>query len=149
MTCRTQEVHVYRNAKTNKLAAGMEDKVQLVTYAIGITRIAEDVNNPETRGWRLIEMQKSGRDYLNNMYPYGRRVRDSLRGLSRHLASTAGFFIHCVLLSQNCIIRHPGSCRPRLRGVLGLCDGIEQRSRRLDAFPRSTPLSWGPWTGVS
>jgi len=64
VTCRTQEVHVYRNAKTNQLAAGMEDKVQLVTYAIGMTRIAEDVNNPETRGWRLIEMQKSGREWI-------------------------------------------------------------------------------------
>ncbi|KAK3329365.1 hypothetical protein B0H66DRAFT_20815 [Apodospora peruviana] len=64
ITCRTQEVHVYRNAKSGQLAAGMEDKVQLVTYAIGITRIAEDVTNPETRGWRLIEMQKSGRDYI-------------------------------------------------------------------------------------
>ncbi|RYP76723.1 hypothetical protein DL769_003554 [Monosporascus sp. CRB-8-3] len=64
ITCRTQEVHVYRNAKTNELAAGMEDKVQLVTYAIGVTRVPEDVNNPETRGWRLIEMQKSGRDYI-------------------------------------------------------------------------------------
>ncbi|KAK3309577.1 uncharacterized protein B0T15DRAFT_6900 [Chaetomium strumarium] len=64
VTCRTQEVHVYRNAKTNELAAGMEDKVQLVTYAIGITRIADEVTNPETRGWRLIEMQKSGRDYI-------------------------------------------------------------------------------------
>ncbi|CAH0054300.1 unnamed protein product [Clonostachys solani] len=63
ITCRTQEVHVYRNKKTNELAAGMEDKVQLVTYAIGITRVPEDVNNPETRGWRLIEMQKSGRDW--------------------------------------------------------------------------------------
>lgn len=63
ITCRTQEVHVYRNAKTNELAAGMEDKVQLVTYAIGVTRVPEDVNNPETRGWRLIEMQKSGRDW--------------------------------------------------------------------------------------
>ncbi|KAA8567225.1 hypothetical protein EYC84_010267 [Monilinia fructicola] len=52
------------NAKTNQLAAGMEDKVQLVTYAIGVTRVAEDVNNPETRGWRLIELQKSGRDYI-------------------------------------------------------------------------------------
>ena len=63
ITCRTQEVHVYRNAKSGQLAAGMEDKVQLVTYAIGITRIPEDVTNPETRGWRLIEVQKSGRDY--------------------------------------------------------------------------------------
>lgn len=64
ITCRTQEVHVYRDAKTNQLAAGMEDKVQLVTYAIGVTRVPEDVNNPDTRGWRLIELQKSARDYI-------------------------------------------------------------------------------------
>ncbi|KAK8196619.1 protein translocase subunit [Zalaria obscura] len=62
--CRTQEVHVYRNKKTGQLASGMEDKVQQVTYAIGVTRVPEDVNNPETRGWRLIELQKSGRDYI-------------------------------------------------------------------------------------
>ncbi len=64
ITCRTQEVHVYRQIKTNELAAGMEDKVQLVTYAIGVTRTPEDVNNPDTRGWRLIELQKSNRDYI-------------------------------------------------------------------------------------
>lgn len=64
LTCRTQEVHVYRNAKTNELAAGMEDRVQQVTYAIGVTRIPEDVSNMETRGWKLIELQKSGRDYI-------------------------------------------------------------------------------------
>ena len=64
VTCRTQEVHVYRHAKTNELAAGMEDRVQQVTYAIGVTRIPEDVSNPETRGWRLIELQKSARDYM-------------------------------------------------------------------------------------
>jgi len=64
LTCRTQEVHVYRQIKTGELAAGMEDKVQLVTYAIGVTRTPEDVNNPETRGWRLIELQKSARDYM-------------------------------------------------------------------------------------
>jgi mitochondrial import inner membrane translocase subunit TIM44 len=64
VTCRTQEVHVYRNVKTTELAAGMEDRVQLVTYAIGITRIPDDVNNSETRGWRIIELQKAGRDYI-------------------------------------------------------------------------------------
>lgn len=63
LTCRTQEVHVYKNAKSGELASGMDDKVQQVTYAIGVTRIPEDVNNPETRGWRLIELQKSARDY--------------------------------------------------------------------------------------
>jgi mitochondrial import inner membrane translocase subunit TIM44 len=64
ITCRTQEVHVYRNVKTNQLAAGMEDRVQLVTYAIGVTRLPDEVNNPETRGWRIIELQKAGRDYI-------------------------------------------------------------------------------------
>lgn len=64
ITCRTQEVHVYRNKKTNELAAGMEDKVQLVTYAIGVTRLPEEVSNPETRGWRMIELQKAARDYI-------------------------------------------------------------------------------------
>ena len=64
ITCRTQEVHVYRQIKTGQLAAGVEDKVQLVTYAIGVTRLPEEVSNPETRGWRLIELQKSGRDYI-------------------------------------------------------------------------------------
>ena len=64
ITCRTQEVHVYRNAKTNELAAAMEDRVQLVTYAIGVTRLPDEVNNPETRGWRMIELQKAGRDYI-------------------------------------------------------------------------------------
>ncbi|KAG8525558.1 uncharacterized protein KY384_009202 [Bacidia gigantensis] len=64
ITARTQEVHVYRNSKTNELAAGMEDKVQQVTYAIGVTRLPEEVSKPETRGWRLIELQKSARDYI-------------------------------------------------------------------------------------
>jgi len=64
LMARTQEVHVYRNKKSGELAAGMEDKVQQVTYAIGVTRIPEDVSNPETRGWKLIELQKSGRDYI-------------------------------------------------------------------------------------
>lgn len=64
LMCRTQEVHVYKNKKTGQLAAGMEDKVQQVTYAIGVTRIPEDVANPETRGWKLIELQKSARDYM-------------------------------------------------------------------------------------
>ena len=64
ITCRTQEVHVYKKLKTNELAAGMDDKVQQVTYVIGVTRIPEDVSNPETRGWRLIELHKSARDYI-------------------------------------------------------------------------------------
>ena len=64
LMARTQEVHVYRHKESGELAAGMEDKVQQVTYAIGVTRLPEEVANPETRGGRLIELQKSGRDYI-------------------------------------------------------------------------------------
>jgi mitochondrial import inner membrane translocase subunit TIM44 len=64
VTARTQEVHVYKNIKSGELAAGMDDRVQQVTYAIGVTRNAEEVANPETRGWRIIELQKSARDYI-------------------------------------------------------------------------------------
>ncbi|KAL7266790.1 protein translocase subunit [Rhizina undulata] len=64
VSCRTQEVHVYRDLKTDELKAGMEDKVQQVTYAIGITRLPDEVANPETSGWRLIELQKSARDFI-------------------------------------------------------------------------------------
>jgi import inner membrane translocase subunit TIM44 len=64
LMARTQEVHVFRNKKTGELAAGTEDKVQQVTYAIGVTRIPEEVANRETRGWKFIEMQKSARDYV-------------------------------------------------------------------------------------
>lgn len=64
LMARTQEVHVYKEKKTGRLMAGMEDKVQQVTYAIGVTRLPEEVSNPETRGWRLIELQKSARDYV-------------------------------------------------------------------------------------
>lgn len=63
ITCRSQEIHVYRNRKTGELAAGTEDRIQLVTYAIGVTRLPEDISNPETRGWRIIELQKAARDY--------------------------------------------------------------------------------------
>ncbi|KAI5839879.1 TIM23 translocase complex subunit Tim44 [Morchella snyderi] len=64
VSCRTQEVHVFRDVKTGELRAGMEDKVQQVTYAIGITRVPDEVANPETSGWRLIELQKSARDFI-------------------------------------------------------------------------------------
>ncbi|KAF2761549.1 TIM44 subunit of mitochondria import inner membrane translocase [Pseudovirgaria hyperparasitica] len=64
VTCRTQEVHVYKNAKSGDLAAGQDDRVQQVTYVIGMTRLPDEVSNPETRGWRMIELHKSARDYL-------------------------------------------------------------------------------------
>lgn len=64
ISCRTNEVQVYRDIKTGALKAGVEDKIMQVTYAMGITRIAEDVANPETNGWRVIELHKSAREFI-------------------------------------------------------------------------------------
>lgn len=54
--CRAQEVHVYRSIKTGEIAAGMEDNVQMSTYAMVMTRHQEEMTNPETKGWKLLEL---------------------------------------------------------------------------------------------
>ncbi|KAK9475144.1 uncharacterized protein V1510DRAFT_410144 [Dipodascopsis tothii] len=54
--CRAQEVHIYRNAKTGELAAGTEDHIQMSTYAMVLTRIPEELDDPETKGWRILEL---------------------------------------------------------------------------------------------
>lgn len=63
--CRAQEVHLYRNVKTNDIAAGMEDHIQMSTYAMVITRIPEEMNNEETKGWKLLELVRGQtREYM-------------------------------------------------------------------------------------
>ncbi|KAK7208582.1 hypothetical protein BZA70DRAFT_274117 [Myxozyma melibiosi] len=56
ISCRAQEVHIYKNLKTNEIAAGTEDHIQQSTYAMVLTRIPEDMDDPETAGWRVLEM---------------------------------------------------------------------------------------------
>lgn len=54
--CRAQEVHMYKNAKTDEVVAGMEDHIQQSTYAMVITRIPENIEDPETKGWQILEL---------------------------------------------------------------------------------------------
>lgn len=54
--CRAQEVHLYKNVKTGEIVAGVEDQVQLSTYAMVITRIPEEMENEETHGWKITEL---------------------------------------------------------------------------------------------
>ncbi|ODQ65372.1 TIM44 subunit of mitochondria import inner membrane translocase [Nadsonia fulvescens var. elongata DSM 6958] len=58
--CRAQEVHLYKNVKTGEIAAGTEDHIQMSTYAMVITRIPEDIDNEETKGWKLLELVRGG-----------------------------------------------------------------------------------------
>ncbi|KAI9313415.1 hypothetical protein BX666DRAFT_684709 [Dichotomocladium elegans] len=58
MSFRTQEIIVFRNARTGEIAFGKEDHIEQVTYAVVITREPEDLHNSVTGGWRIIDMAK-------------------------------------------------------------------------------------------
>ncbi|KAK6458673.1 inner membrane translocase component [Scheffersomyces xylosifermentans] len=60
VSCRAQEVHLYRKAKTGEIAAGTEDHIQLSTYAMVLTRIPEEFGNTVTEGWKIIEFARGG-----------------------------------------------------------------------------------------
>ena|SRR5579859_2489800 len=53
---RTQEINVFRDAKTHEIKAGVEDKIQQVQYVMVLTRIADEIFHPETSGWKVAEI---------------------------------------------------------------------------------------------
>lgn len=59
-SCRAQEIHLYRKAKTGEVAAGTEDHIQLSTYAMVFSRIPEEMDNETTEGWKIIEFARGG-----------------------------------------------------------------------------------------
>ncbi|KAF9460516.1 import inner membrane translocase subunit tim44 [Collybia nuda] len=61
----TQEVLMFRNAKTGEIAVGADNKVEQCTYIAAITRVEEELTNELTGGWKVIEMaRRSARAYL-------------------------------------------------------------------------------------
>lgn len=54
--CRAQEVHVYKDAKTGEIAAGLEDHIQLTQYVLVVTRNPDEMDNDETHGWKITEL---------------------------------------------------------------------------------------------
>ena len=54
---RTQEIHIYRNL-AGDIVAGREDKVQAVTYLAIFTRLPDELSNPVTYGWRIMDFVK-------------------------------------------------------------------------------------------
>lgn len=57
ITFATQEVLLFRNAKTGEIAVGAENKVEQCTYAAVVTRIPEELDNELTGGWKVIEVR--------------------------------------------------------------------------------------------
>ncbi|EJD47973.1 import inner membrane translocase subunit tim44 [Auricularia subglabra TFB-10046 SS5] len=63
----TQEVLLFRKAKTGEIAVGAEGKVEQCMYAAVFTRSTEeaDLANELTGGWKVVEMaRRSARNYL-------------------------------------------------------------------------------------
>ncbi|OZJ04542.1 hypothetical protein BZG36_02710 [Bifiguratus adelaidae] len=58
LSFRTQEVIVFRNASTKEIVYGKEDNIEQVTYACVLTKQEDELQNPITGGWRVIDMAK-------------------------------------------------------------------------------------------
>ena len=59
ITFATQEVMLFRNAKTGQTVVGAENKVEQCTYVAAITRVPEDLSNEITGGWKVIEVRST------------------------------------------------------------------------------------------
>ncbi|KAG6856566.1 hypothetical protein H0H87_003066 [Tephrocybe sp. NHM501043] len=55
----TQEVLMFRNAKTKEIAVGADDKVEQCTYIAAITRVEEELTNELTGGWKVVEIMET------------------------------------------------------------------------------------------
>ncbi|KDR80676.1 hypothetical protein GALMADRAFT_241052 [Galerina marginata CBS 339.88] len=65
ITFATQEMMVFRNARTGEVALGAENKVEQCTYVAAVTRVPEELGNELTGGWKVVEMaRRSARAYL-------------------------------------------------------------------------------------
>jgi mitochondrial import inner membrane translocase subunit TIM44 len=56
VTFATQEILLFRNAASQEVVVGAEDKVEQCMYAAVITRVEEELNNELTGGWKVIEV---------------------------------------------------------------------------------------------
>jgi import inner membrane translocase subunit TIM44 len=59
ITFATQEVMLFRNAKTGEATVGAENKVEQCNYVAAITRVPEDLSNEITGGWKVIEVRST------------------------------------------------------------------------------------------
>lgn len=55
IACRAQETNYYKSLKTDEVVAGVPDQILLSPYVMVVTRIPEDMDNEETRGWKILE----------------------------------------------------------------------------------------------
>lgn len=59
VTFATQEMLLFRNAVSREVVVGAENHVEQCTYAAVITRVAEEMPDEITGGWKVIEVMSS------------------------------------------------------------------------------------------
>ncbi len=57
VTFATQEILLFRNAKSGEVMVGAENRVEQCHYAAVITRIEEELDNELTGGWKVVEVR--------------------------------------------------------------------------------------------
>lgn len=56
VTFATQEQLLFRNAKSGEAVVGSENGVESCRYALVLTRVATELENPLTGGWKVVEV---------------------------------------------------------------------------------------------
>ncbi|KAH0836673.1 hypothetical protein J3R83DRAFT_8393 [Lanmaoa asiatica] len=59
VTFATQEMLLFRNAVSREVVVGAENRVEQCTYAAVVTRVAEEMSDEITGGWKVIEVMSS------------------------------------------------------------------------------------------
>ena len=57
VTFATQEILLFRNAKTREVVVGAEDRVEQCHYAAVVTRSELELEDELTGGWKVIEVR--------------------------------------------------------------------------------------------
>lgn len=60
VTFATQEILMFRSAKTGEVMVGNPSGVEQCRYAAVLTLVEAELDNPETRGWKILEMARRG-----------------------------------------------------------------------------------------
>jgi import inner membrane translocase subunit TIM44 len=64
VTFATQELLLFRNAKSGEVIVGSESDVEQCRYAMVLTRLEAELENEKTGGWKVIEVSRLWREWV-------------------------------------------------------------------------------------
>lgn len=67
VTFATQELLLYRHAKSGEVVVGNENEVEQCRYAMVLTRIETDLENELTGGWKVVEVSLVSNPYISRI----------------------------------------------------------------------------------